>query len=205
MAGVRHIGAMARLSPEWVRVREYADSRRIRYGTVKRWVHEGLPVLRSHLYGGAPPAVRVLPALADAWVARHYPSTVAHNRITVVYFARRVSDGAIKIGFTSDVDRRLGELRKEFGTHELLSYRRGSKPDELALHARFKSAHIEGEWFHPTPEVMAEAYATTQRKGRSGAAQVRAHEGQAGHAGMRSVPCGPEERSDTRGVIGEVG
>lgn len=189
MSGIRNIGLVARLSADWHTVQSYAARRGIRYGTVKRWVAEGLPVLRSYLHGKSTPIVRVLPTLADAWIARHYPDTIAHDRESVVYFARRLSDGAIKIGFTSDVARRMVELRKKHGgAHELISTRAGDKPDELKLHERFAAHRIgETEWFHPVPEILEEANATLGNQGGLRVTRLRSDQGAEGDAGARRL------------------
>lgn len=184
------IGIVAALDPRvWVTLRAYSSRIRVRYGTVRRWAHEGMPVLRVRLRGGSVPVVRVLPALADAWVRQTYPDTVAHARESLVYFARRVADGAIKIGFTSDEERRLSELCKWYGRHVMISTRPGDKPDELRLHARFAEHRIgETEWFRPAPEVLEEAHGVAGSARGPACAEVRAHEGSRGHAGLRHVP-----------------
>lgn len=137
---------------ELMTVRDFAESIGAKNGTVKRWVHEGMPVRRSgHV-------VRVDPAEAQAWIAaRPRLYSVTFNRRSVVYFARR-DDGAIKIGFTSDVQRRLREIRKEerlTSTPVLLATFDGDKRLELMLHERYARHRIDGEWFHPSEELEA--------------------------------------------------
>lgn len=203
MSGFRGIGILVKLPREWVTLRKYAGSKRIRYGTLKRWASEGMPVLRARFYGEGAPIVRVLPILADAWIRKHHQCSIAPNRKSVVYFARRIVDGAIKIGFTSDVARRLRELRKESSRHELISARPGDKPDELALHARFASDCLGGEWFRPSAELLQEANATIGSEGHSQSAGVRAHAGASGDAGVRRIhgsPLAANQSGTIRGV-----
>ncbi len=128
----------------------YAARIQVREGTVKRWRHEGMPAL---LIGDF---VRVHPDQADAWVKEHHAKSVAFGRASVVYVARRDSDSAVKIGWTSDVERRMKELRKEGASIVLLAVLPGDKPDELALHDRFAAHRLDGEWFDvPAENVVA--------------------------------------------------
>lgn len=70
----------------------------------------------------------------------------AHDEPTV-YIARRL--GAIKIGYTTNVQRRMAEL----GTTLLVAIP-GSRDLEAALHRRFRQHRIAYEWFGPTPELL---------------------------------------------------
>jgi hypothetical protein len=65
-----------------------------------------------------------------------------------VYFAR--FDRRIKIGFSTNVPRRLTEIP----TDELLAAAAGTRADELRLHDRFAAARINREWFKPVPELL---------------------------------------------------
>ena len=140
-------------------VREFAASIGVRRGTLKRWVNEGLPVVRDWGTGEAP-SVEIVPDAARAWIASRYPNTIARHRETLLYLARR-DDGAIKIGFSSNVRRRvveIGKLIRRYGTGtkvRLLATRVGDKPAELALHARFSEHALGAEWFRPAPEILA--------------------------------------------------
>lgn len=124
-------------------VQAFADSIGVRHGTVKRWVHEGMPVTRSN------GLVRVDPSTANAWLAEYRRGSIAYARRSVLYAVLRDSDGAVKLGWTSDAGRRLRELYKltEEGELHLLAVMPGDKPDELLLHARFRRQALGGEWF----------------------------------------------------------
>lgn len=129
--------------------KEYAERIGVPHGTVKRWRREGLPgVLGSR-------QLSVDVAAADAWVTEHHPKSIAFDRASCIYFAQR-DDGAVKIGWSSDVMRRVAELRKATGANViLLAAFPGDKPDELRLHARFAAHALDGEWFAPNREIDA--------------------------------------------------
>ena len=139
---------------------DYADRIGVKRGTLKRWIHEGMPVYRDWSLGPRP-TVSVPVALADGWVSEHHGDSLAIERESFVYFARRTDTEAIKIGFSSDPRRRPQEIRKRersrrgaCGRVELLGQYPGDKRDELALHARFAGARILEEWFRPVPELL---------------------------------------------------
>lgn len=74
---------------------------------------------------------------------------VARRQRTVVYFLRRRS-GHIKIGYTSDLARRLYALQRENGPLEVLATALGGRRSEQALHERFAKSRIDNtEWFKP--------------------------------------------------------
>lgn len=123
-------------------LRGYAARVKVKYGTLKRWHSEGLPSIKVG------DLVRVVPATVDAWIVEHHPKSVAFGRQSVIYIAQRVRDEAVKIGWTSDVERRLRELRKvESDGVVLLAAFPGEKRDESALHELFAKYRLEGEWF----------------------------------------------------------
>lgn len=132
-----------------ITLKQYSEQIGVKYGTVKRWATEGMPMLRR---GGS---VRVDPEPANEWVTLNRSASVAFARAPRVYLVQRDSDGAIKIGFCSDVVRRVRELRKgvEYEV-SLLAVFPGDKPDELRLHARFRDFRIDGEWFRPEPQLL---------------------------------------------------
>jgi hypothetical protein len=74
----------------------------------------------------------------------------------VIYFMQEGADGPIKIGHVKrDVQLRRQSL--QIGNPRLLiclATMRGTSLDEYAMHVRFKAAHLRGEWFNPTPELM---------------------------------------------------
>lgn len=85
--------------------RQFAEHLGVAHGTVKRWLHEGMPAHRHNR------RVRIDVQRATEWIREHYGRTIAFDRKAVVYFAIR-SEGAVKIGWSSDVLRRVQELRK---------------------------------------------------------------------------------------------
>lgn len=133
--------------------RTFAEHIGVAHGTVKRWLTEGLPARRT---GHGSSRVWITPAAGIAWVEARYPNSVARNRRGTIYVAVRATDGAFKIGWTSDVMRRVQELRKASQSAvELVACFPGDKPDELRFHARFKADQIEGEWHRPSPALVA--------------------------------------------------
>lgn len=148
LALLPHVNAPDGLTPK-----QYADRIGVRHGTVKRWLHEGMPAFRA----GA--TVVIEPDKADAWVAENRNGTVSFHRESMVYFAQRDDLGAIKIGFTSNVDRRLDELnhKRKHGTARvyLLATMPGDKSVELSIHRAFAHLSIGDEWFRPAFELVA--------------------------------------------------
>lgn len=133
--------------------REFAAARGVKWGTVKRWCHEGMPVQK--VAGGRYGWVRIDPTVADPWVAAHSRGCT-FGRTALVYFAQAEPSGPIKIGFTSNVARRLHELGK--GRRHLkfvaLLELAGDKRLEGELHARFAAHRISREWFRPASELL---------------------------------------------------
>lgn len=143
---------LLRASGEVLDKRAYSARIGVPPGTMGRWMSEGMPTLTIGAH-----AVRVDVAVADAWVAEHHPKSVAFSRESTVYFFRRDSDGAIKIGFTSDVIRRAPELRKKGYAVVLLAAVPGDKPLELRIQAKFSAERIdpEDEWFRASDRLVA--------------------------------------------------
>jgi Meiotically up-regulated gene 113 len=73
----------------------------------------------------------------------------------LIYFAQLPS-GAVKIGYSANVDARLIALKSYY--HQplvLLGTIEGDREDEQALHKRFAHIRLHGtEQFRPTPELM---------------------------------------------------
>ncbi len=132
----QHTGACTR----WLSYAEYAKLVGATYGTVKRWATEGMPVNRASSLNP-----KIDPVAAKAWLAANPKRPTSFHRKSVIYFAQR-EDGCIKIGFTSDVGRRMRELSMP----ELLATMPGDKKTEQALHARFAEGNVGGEWFSPS-------------------------------------------------------
>lgn len=138
-----HILGTATLS-----LKDYAARIQVRHGTVKRWATEGLPCAR------AGNVVRVDPDAADAWVRQHHAASVSFARQGLVYVAQRDSDDAVKVGWTSNIEQRLRDLRKEAGAAVcLVGALPGDKPRELRIHKALEGHRIEGEWYACVPEA----------------------------------------------------
>ena len=134
--------------------RRFADHVGVAHGTIKRWLAEGLPARR--LPSGNSSAW-INPVEGEAWIATRFKGrrTIAFSRDRCVYFAR-AEDARIKIGWSSDVVRRLHELRKDLGQAvQLVACFPGTKRDELRLHDRFASLRDEGEWFADDGTIVA--------------------------------------------------
>jgi hypothetical protein len=72
-----------------------------------------------------------------------------------IYFIRSHRMGAIKIGFATDVEKRMRSLKTAIaGDIELLGTVAGNVDDERALHDRFSAYRISGEWFEPADEII---------------------------------------------------
>ncbi len=125
-----------------ISLHELAKALLVPSGTLKRWCGEGMPSLRIGT------VVRFDLNEATAWMNETHPNTIARARQAMVYVVQRDSDDAVKIGWTSDVVRRVKELRKnqDFQLVLLLTFP-GDKPDELRLHKRFAADAIGLEWF----------------------------------------------------------
>lgn len=82
----------------------------------------------------------------------------------MIYFLQR-ADGAIKIGYSKDIHRRMNELTTIHGHLDLLGWTTGELSDEQSLHIRFRKARIlpQLEWFNPSPDVMAFIEIETRR------------------------------------------
>ena len=70
------------------------------------------------------------------------------NTLGYVYFAKR--DRLVKIGYSTDVHKRMQSLRAD-----LLVAIPGTMVDERAHHKRFAYCHDHGEWFKPSKELVS--------------------------------------------------
>ena len=72
-----------------------------------------------------------------------------------VYFIAD-EDGYIKIGHARDVNSRLQSLQTASRQAlRVVASTPGSISDEKTLHAKFADAHVRGEWFRATADLMA--------------------------------------------------
>ncbi|MBS7545089.1 GIY-YIG nuclease family protein [Ancylobacter oerskovii] len=74
-----------------------------------------------------------------------------------VYFVQ-AEKGPVKIGFSTDVPRRIGQLQS--GMREimtLLAVMPGDRRTEYFFHQKLRAFRITGEWFHPSSDVLKAA------------------------------------------------
>lgn len=77
------------------------------------------------------------------------------QRCGMVYFAREMPDGPIKIGFATNVERRLNNLQignpREI---KVVAAFPGTLATEDRVHRLFFNDHLRGEWFQPSPGLL---------------------------------------------------
>jgi hypothetical protein len=97
--------------------------------------------------------VQTLHWLLGAWARLGAPK---YPERTWVYFAC-ASDGKIKIGRTGRLRLRIQQLRPRATLVGSITLRDRSSSMLLegALHEALAASRFRGEWFHPTPEVLA--------------------------------------------------
>ncbi|APQ42601.1 hypothetical protein phi16_gp098 [Corynebacterium phage phi16] len=81
-------------------------------------------------------------------VRRHLRTKEGKDAMSVVYYIQ--FQNLIKIGTTSDLRVRMAELPWD----ALLLTEPGSYEKERERHLQFNDARHQGEWFHPTPELL---------------------------------------------------
>jgi hypothetical protein len=85
-----------------------------------------------------------------------HPSFSRPAKTPIVYFIRAGANGPIKIGFTSNLQRRLEFLQS--GNHHRLKCLHtiaGTARLEREMHRRFEQLRITGEWFRYEGELRA--------------------------------------------------
>jgi hypothetical protein len=89
--------------------------------------------------------------------ARRMLAPVPTARVRNVYFIQPVGGGLIKIGIAADVAARLALLQTGCPIElRVIGVIPGAKATtETALHHHFAAARVRGEWFEPTPELLA--------------------------------------------------
>ena len=95
-------------------------------------------------------------SLTAAQIAQIYRRALAITPRTHLYAIQHGDGGPVKIGLARHPAQRLSEL--QIGnpvTLNGLAAWRCLPGDEADLHARFDAAHIRGEWFWPTPDLLA--------------------------------------------------
>ena len=84
-----------------------------------------------------------------------------------VYFIQAGEGGSIKIGTSTHPKKRLRGLQTSHDTElRLLAAIEGGEKLEAELHERLAPWHVRGEWFRPSPEVLAVVQETIENGGR---------------------------------------
>jgi len=79
----------------------------------------------------------------------------AGEKRDLIYFVRNRTARLIKVGFTSNIDRRLRYLETQSGVElQRLGSVAGTRWHERAIHAELKNFRETGEWFRDCPEVV---------------------------------------------------
>lgn len=73
----------------------------------------------------------------------------------MIYFVQQDETGPIKIGCTTNVDKRLAQLQIGSAVPlRLLGVMTGHHAQEASLHEQFAKDRLEGEWFSPSRELL---------------------------------------------------
>jgi hypothetical protein len=76
--------------------------------------------------------------------------------IRLLYAIQAGHDGLIKIGHAANVLRRLGKMRVDSAQElKLLGVLPGGPMKEREVHHKLRADRVRGEWFSPTPAVLA--------------------------------------------------
>lgn len=78
-------------------------------------------------------------------------------------YVLRGANGLLKVGFSTNVLRRVRELKWQLGQDvELLASWPGTMADEGQAHVSFRHLHVKGEWFQDDGSIMAWAQAQVE-------------------------------------------
>jgi hypothetical protein len=73
----------------------------------------------------------------------------------IVYFLECGGDDAVKVGYTTHLWKRIGDLRTSSAKPlTLMDYVRADKRVEKALHLALKSERLTGEWFKASDKTL---------------------------------------------------
>lgn len=130
----------------WKRIANYIDSS---VKTAKKYYKEcEMPV-----YRGPSNKPCCLPADLDKWL-ESFNSSGKHTE-GYIYFAQIEKTGHIKIGFSSEPQKRIAGIQASCPFKiRLLAICKGTKKDEENYHKRFKKIHVRGEWYEPKKHLL---------------------------------------------------
>jgi hypothetical protein len=88
-------------------------------------------------------------------IAQVAAMALAKSPYSVVYYVRRASDGAVKIGFSASIENRMAAIRREHGPLEILLVLGGDREEESDAHNKFQKYRIgRTEWFRPVRTLL---------------------------------------------------
>jgi DNA-binding XRE family transcriptional regulator len=74
----------------------------------------------------------------------------------MIYFIRCTMTARVKIGFAKDPWKRFSKVQSDSpGELQLIGVCAGTEAEERALHQRFASERVRGEWFAESPKLTA--------------------------------------------------
>lgn len=91
----------------------------------------------------------------DVWASVERRLMRKYPQVKRIYFGRRGSDGAVKIGVSQQITVRRTNVSRAIGEDvELITWHVGDHALEKELHERFAHCRIKGEWFRPSPDLL---------------------------------------------------
>jgi len=116
-----------------------------------------------------------------------------------IYFVQGESGGSVKIGYATDIEKRIKSLQTGFPeTLVILKSFPGDTTDEASIHEEFKEYRLRGEWFKPDVLELADMTAEKVRKRtkpkickRCGGSLIAIKQGEYGEVvGVACTKCG---------------
>ena len=92
----------------------------------------------------------------DEYDQENFQEIMNSHKVTgYVYFIQDGKDGNIKIGYSGEPEKRIGDLQSSSGNvlYPLLILK-GSKNLESIFHEKFEEHKVHGEWFKPENSIM---------------------------------------------------
>jgi hypothetical protein len=75
-------------------------------------------------------------------------------KVGQIYFLRR-RDGLVKVGFTTNLPRRIASLSRSHGPLDVIRVINGDRRRENAIHGALRPSNEFGEWFRDSDELRA--------------------------------------------------